>query len=396
MLFYLDNWSSEGPNSMAVMRARQAAAFSGNPQAVKNADRGLNENYARELMELHTLGVDGGYSQQDVTQVARVFTGWTIDKPQMGGGFQFDERRHEPGPKVVLGKTINYGGEREGLEVLHMLAISPATAHHVSYEIAQRFVADAPPETLVKKMAAAWLTSDGDIRTVLQTMIASPEFWQKDVYRAKVKTPIEFVVSAARASGAEVKTTVPLVAALEKLDMPLYGQQPPIGYPVTADHWVSTSALLNRMNFALYFASGRMPGVLVDWNALVVSSAVPQVAQLEKPQGANAQVGTPSSVVFDASEWQPSDKEARLETLLLGMPASHQTHDTIMQQMLNQPTTDANALERQFSVRRNPTQPEVLVGMNSALPETKPLTPDQQRMATMAGLLLGSPEFQRR
>jgi len=404
MLFYLDNWSSSGPDSMQVQKAKRVAEFSGNPQAKAAADRGLNENYARELMELHTLGVDGGYTQQDVTQVARVFTGWTIDKPQMGGGYVFDEKRHEPGPKVVLGKTINYGGEREGLEVLHILATSPATAHHVSYEIAQRFVADEPPAALVEQMTATWLETDGDIRAVLKTMLSSPEFWSSSVYRKKVKTPLEYVVSAVRATempgtapGANVGTVLPLVVALDKLEMPLFGQQPPNGYAMTADHWVSTSALLNRMNFALYLASGRMPGLQTDWSGMIAKSvaAPEQLAELDAPKK-NGSSSAQAPVVFDASEWQPSDKEQRLEMLLLGSAASHQTHDAVMEQIVNQPTMDANALERQFAVRRNPAQAEALVGMIGNVSDAKPMSAEEKQLAMMAGLLLGSPDFQRR
>ena len=167
MLFYLDNHASVGPDSQAAVRARM------NPKN-KNQDPGLNENYGRELMELHTLGVDGGYTQKDVTEVAKVFTGWTIGRSPNGGRFVFNDRRHEPGPKYVLGKTIQDGGEREGMEVLHMLATSPATAHHLSQELAVRFVSDNPPPELVDRMAQTYLHTGGDIREVLRTMFHSP------------------------------------------------------------------------------------------------------------------------------------------------------------------------------------------------------------------------------
>jgi uncharacterized protein (DUF1800 family) len=399
MLFYLDNWSSVGPDSPAVQRARLFAAVNGNADTQV---RGLNENYARELMELHTLGVDGGYTQQDVTQVARVFTGWTIDKPQMGGGYLFDERRHEPGSKVVLGQTIAENGEQEGLQVLHMLAVSPATAHHVSFEIAQRFVSDDPPKALVDRMAQSWLASNGDIRSVLKTMLRSPEFWSTDVYRAKVKTPLEYVISAVRASGysgAPVTSALPLVVSLEKLDMPLFGQQPPTGYSTTADHWVSSSALLNRMNFALYLASGRMPGVETDWSGLIAESiaAPQQVAELNAaaPNGRATHDGG-ATILFDASEWQPSDNELRLETLLLGKSASPQTHEAILQEMLNQTVQDPNAIDKQFPLRQNLGGPAAVVGGAVTLPEAAQMTSADRQLGMMAGLLLGSPEFQRK
>src|SRR5208282_5439761 len=200
MMLYLDNAESMGPDSPAAERAKIAAAR--RPDAKKVAPEGLNENYARELMELHTLGVNGGYTQADVTQVARVLTGWTVDKPQRGGGFKFDENRHEPGTKKVLGKKIKEHGEQEGRELLHMLASRPATARFLSRKLAIRFVGDEPPQTLVDRMAKSYMASGGDIAAVLKTLFHSPEFWARDDYRAKVKTPIEYVVSAARASNA--------------------------------------------------------------------------------------------------------------------------------------------------------------------------------------------------
>ena len=201
MMLYLDNAQSVGPDSPAAERAKMAAAR--RPGAKKQAPEGLNENYARELMELHTLGVNGGYTQADVTQVARILTGWTVNRPQFGGGFQFNPNRHEPGKKVVMGQKFKEDGEMEGRELLHMLAMRPATAQFISRKLAIRFVSDDPSQALVDRMAKAYLTSGGDIPTVLKTLFHSPEFWAASGYRAKVKTPLEFVVSAARASNAE-------------------------------------------------------------------------------------------------------------------------------------------------------------------------------------------------
>ncbi|HEY4051608.1 MAG TPA: DUF1800 domain-containing protein, partial [Acidobacteriaceae bacterium] len=261
MLFYLDNHTSIGPNSVAATRV----LLNSNNQ---NKSPGLNENYARELMELHTLGVDGGYTQKDVTEVAKVFTGWTIDDPRKGGGYTFNERRHEPGPKYVLGHTIQENGEQEGLEVLHILATSAATAHHLSQQLAVRFVSDTPPPALVNRMAKTYLKSDGDIREVLRTMFESPEFWSKDVYRAKVKTPEEFVISAVRATNGEVLRPVLLLNAMNELGMPFYGCQTPNGYPWTAETWVNTGDLLNRMNISLALASHKL-GAATDMDALM-------------------------------------------------------------------------------------------------------------------------------
>ncbi len=204
MLMYLDNWQSIGPGSQAAARVTKLQETMPDAKVVKALPQGLNENYARELMELHTLGVNGGYTQADVTQVAKVFTGWTIDQPYRGAEYRFEARRHEPGTKTVLGTSIPEGGEAEGLQVLHMLATSPATAQFISTKLAVRFVSDTPPPALVDRMAKAFLASGGDIKTVLRTMFESPEFWAPEVYRAKVKTPEEFVLSAVRASGAEV------------------------------------------------------------------------------------------------------------------------------------------------------------------------------------------------
>ncbi len=265
MLFYLDNWLSVGPNS------EQGLGIPAHPgpywhPSLKRGKRtsGLNENYGRELMELHTLSVNGGYSQRDVTEVAKVFTGWTIDKPAEGGGFKFDPRMHEPGPKFVLGHKIKPKGEGEGLEVLHRLATSPQTAHFISLKLAERFVSDDPPPALVDRMAKTFLKKKGDIREVLNTLFHSPEFWDDTTYRAKVKTPLEFVASAVRATGAEIDDAQPLVGQLNRMGMPLYGAQPPTGYSMKAETWVSSSALLNRMNFALALTSGKIKGVKVD------------------------------------------------------------------------------------------------------------------------------------
>ena len=215
-------------------------------------------------MELHTLGVDGGYTQKDVTELAKVLTGWSIEQPQLGGGFRFNDRAHEPGPKYVLGYRIDDGGEKEGDRMLDILAHHPATAKFISRKLAMRFVSDNPPQTLVDRMAETFQKKDGDIREVLRTMFHAPEFWAADAYRAKMKTPFEFVVSAARVSGADIQNALPLVATLNRMGMPLYGMQPPTGYSMKADAWVNSSALLNRMNFALALGSGKLPGASLD------------------------------------------------------------------------------------------------------------------------------------
>ncbi len=265
MLFYLDNWLSTGPNPEATRRGRFGRARLPGPDA-KGAQRrrGLNENYARELMELHTLGVDGGYTQKDVTEVARCFTGWTIRGLRDGRPeFAFDERRHDAGDKIVLGHVVKSAGRREGEEVLHLLATQPATARFVATKLARRFVADAPPPALVDRAARRFLETDGDIREVVRAIVTSPEMRAPETRNVKVKTPLEFVASAVRAAGGSVQDASELARRVAAMGMPLYLQQPPTGYKDTAEAWVSTNGLLARLNFSLDLAAGRIPGVTV-------------------------------------------------------------------------------------------------------------------------------------
>ena len=281
MLFYLDNFLSADPRAPERIAAERAARQRrrggfGRPwprpaqqqQGKKNV-RGLNENYGRELMELHTLGVDGGYTQNDVTEVARCFTGWTIDKPREYADFKFDERLHDPDPKVVLGKKIHAGGMKDGERVIELLAQHPSTATFISTKLARRFVSDAPPQSLVQRMAQTFQSSDGDIRAVLKTMIYSPEFWSREAYRAKIKTPFELVVSTARALGADVDTPMPLVQWTGRIGEPLYQCQPPTGYADKSEAWVNTGALLNRLNFSLALAGNKVRGSRSDVGSLL-------------------------------------------------------------------------------------------------------------------------------
>jgi uncharacterized protein (DUF1800 family) len=359
MLFYLDNWLSVGPDSAQALGipanayARRYPPPRPRPNQGKRPS-GLNENYGRELLELHTLSVNGGYSQRDVTEVAKVFTGWTIDKPYQGGTFKFDPRMHEPGPKFVLGHRIKPKGEGEGLEVLHKLATSPQTAHFISLKLAERFVSDDPPPDLVDRMAKTFLKKKGDIREVLSVLFHSPEFWQDGTYRAKVKTPLEFVASAVRATGAEVDDALPLVRQLNNMGMPLYGAQPPTGYSMKAETWVSSSALLNRMNFAVALTNGKIKAVKVDVGLLA---------------GNNPPNPPPDSM----------HALSTLEATLLGGDVSKQTHDSITAQI------DAAAMSG--------TQQKQDSKAGGRKPADAARPPDAN---TIAGFLLGSPEFQRR
>jgi uncharacterized protein (DUF1800 family) len=292
MLFYLDNWQStaavDAPTSADITSQRDDARRRRaqreqemrqrgrlpRPQDRMRGDvtlgdlpaqarrRGLNENYARELMELHTLGVDGGYTQTDVQEVARAFTGWTIAVPRQGGPFRFDPRLHDDGEKLVLGHRIKSGGgQKDGEQVLDLLVKHPSTARHIATKLARRFIADEPPPELVTRAAERFRQTDGNLREVVRTIVTSPEFFAKEAYRAKVKNPFEFVVSAVRVTAIDAANALPLVQAVRDLGMPLYGAQPPTGYSDRAEAWVNSGALLNRMNFALTLSGGRMRGV---------------------------------------------------------------------------------------------------------------------------------------
>ncbi|HEU5258051.1 MAG TPA: DUF1800 domain-containing protein [Vicinamibacterales bacterium] len=284
MLFYLDNWLSADPNaaerSAAVVRQQRTIRRPGprrrfgfppppkraqaNAQNGKKRTRGLNENYGRELLELHTLGVEGGYTQKDVIEVARAFTGWTIDR---GGTFRFVAAVHDTGEKIVLGHKIKAGGGIEdGETALDILAAHPATAHHIAYQLAQRLVADEPPAALVDRAAARFRTTNGDLREVVRTIVTSPEFQAETVRDAKFKTPFTLVVSTMRTTGATVSDTRALVQTLQQMGQPLYMCQPPTGYHNTADAWISAGGLVSRMNFATRLASGNMPGVTLPGN----------------------------------------------------------------------------------------------------------------------------------
>jgi uncharacterized protein (DUF1800 family) len=257
MLFYLDNWESVGPST--------PAAFPRGPNAQR---RGLNENYGRELLELHTLGVEGGYTQKDVTEVARCFTGWSIDRPQMGGGFRYVDRQHDLGEKIVMDVRIPAGGgEKDGEKVLDIVAHHRSTAHFISKKLAQRFVADDPPPELVERMAQIFLKTDGDIRAVMEAMIESKEFWSEGAYQSKMKSPLEVVVSAVRASDGNVDFANSLVNQVAQLGEPLYRKIEPTGYSNTSREWMNTAGLMARMNFAVQLSGNKVPGVTVGQTA---------------------------------------------------------------------------------------------------------------------------------
>jgi uncharacterized protein (DUF1800 family) len=251
MLFYLDNWLSAGPPPPPPnARGRTPIA----PRSVPG--RGLNENYARELLELHTLGVDGGYTQRDVIEVARAFTGWTMRKPHEATGFEFNEKMHDKGEKRVLGRRIRAGrGIEDGEEVLDILARHPSTARFIAAKLVRHFVADAGPESLIERAAAQFQKTDGDLRAVMITILTSPEFFAPSSTQTKAKTPVEFVASALRATGASIGNVRPLVGVVSSLGEPLYLCQPPTGYSDRASAWINAGALIGRLNFAQALAT---------------------------------------------------------------------------------------------------------------------------------------------
>jgi uncharacterized protein (DUF1800 family) len=340
MLFYLDNWLS----------TRADLVVPGGPNAGRRM--GLNENYARELMELHTLGVDGGYTQQDVIEVARCFTGWTIDRPQQGGGFIFRPLAHDRGAKRVLGQVIPVGGgQQDGERVIDILVRHGATARFIATKLARRFVSDDPPAALVERAAATFRRTDGDVRAVLATIFTSPEFWAADAYRAKIKTPLEVVASAVRALDGRIVTGpgadatdgggVALAREVGRLGEPLYEAQPPTGYPDRAEAWVNTGALLGRMNFALGLAHNRFRGARVDV----------------------------AGFLADADRSQPAQVLDRLLAVVLHGEASAQTRAVLAAQLESPEITRTTAYDR---------------------------VAKDTDVEKLAALVLGSPEFQRR
>ncbi|MGH9591037.1 MAG: DUF1800 domain-containing protein, partial [Terracidiphilus sp.] len=356
MLTYLDNAESVGPHSLAAERFQMTAWR--RPNRKRKDAPGINENYGRELMELHTVGVNGGYTQADVIQASKVLTGWTIDRPQFGGGFVFNPNRHEPGTKTVMGFKIKQSGEKEGQELLHMLATRPATAQMLSRELAVRFVSDNPPQSLVDRMAKTYLSTGGNISAVLETLFHSPEFWSNTDYRAKVKTPLEYVVSAVRSSGADVINYRPLTNALRVMGMPLYGSVQPNGYSWKAEAWVNTGDLVDRMNFALALAGNRLPGLKVDW--------VPQ------QQADGAIPAVPAA----------QDEETRLEPMLLPGGASSTTRAAALKEF-----------QRQNMQNRSQVRP---VAAAQRIHRRPPPDMREREDGLLAGLLIGSPDFQRR
>ncbi|HTG75514.1 MAG TPA: DUF1800 domain-containing protein, partial [Terriglobia bacterium] len=312
MLIYLDNAQSQVPREdlpLPVVGPNQAP-----PRRP-----GLNENYGRELMELHTLGVDGGYTQEDVIAVARAFTGWTVFDPQRYAEFQFNPGGHDRKEKVVLEHKLPAGrGEQDGIDVIDILAHHPSTAKFISKKLAQRFVSDDPPQVLIDRMAATFTKTDGDLRAVLQTLFSSVEFSSEAAWQAKLKSPLEMVVSSVRALNAEATDTFALSQRIAEMGQPLYGKVEPTGYPNTGEGWASTAGILGRINFATALTAGQIPGVKADMSRfnfkspavvaeelLVTAPSAVTVASIEKGiQGKEATPSLLATIVLSSPEFQ--------------------------------------------------------------------------------------------
>jgi len=415
MLFYLDNFQSVSPDAQLGPQQRPGAARGplallrmGNnpqqqrPQQQQQQRRGINENYARELMELHTLGVDGGYTQKDVQEVARCFTGWTIFAPRGAGAaaqaiangrladrlrtdagkFFFNPRAHDDGEKIVLGHKIPAGGGmKDGLMVLDIVAHHPATAKFIATKLVRHFVSDDPPPGLVDRVAQTFLKTDGDIREVLKAIFFSPEFNSADAYRAKVKRPFELAISAVRTLGADTNGGPQMHQWIARMGQPLYGFQTPNGYSDVAENWVNTGALLERMNFALSLASNRIPGTRVDLSRLVGDMKTGGVVDKAK--------------LLD-----------RFVTLIVGGEISPQTRETLLKQLSDQVTLPTMPPAQTAAAKAPPNPFEAAFqrgglnpgggggGPQQQLASVSPATIDNP-VVKIAGLILGSPEFQR-
>jgi hypothetical protein len=358
MLWYLDNWSSIGPDSQAAGRGKK--------------ERGLNENYGREVMELHTIGVDGGYTQADVTNLSKIMTGWTIDRPQQGGGFVFDPRKHEPGTIHWFGQNVQDNGYVEGQRALEWLAGQPQTAHQVCYELAQRFVADDPPPALVDRMEKTWLATNGDISQILRTMVHSPEFNSQKYYRAKVKTPLEFVASVFRATGTNPANPNALVNEIANMGEPLYQMQPPTGYSTTADHWMNSGALVDRLNFSLQFADSKLNGIKFDAPRLLAAGLLETFPASASPHNSDR---TQSIALISLEKESGEDQALTLmENMLVDGQLSEKTNAIIRKELAGQQTP----LETNIQ-----TEPQISAPSDPA-----------QILDTITALILGSPEFQ--
>lgn len=424
MLFYLDNFSSSGTNVQAESggnmmmvpvneNMKKAAALQKLQQNKKN--QGLNENYAREVMELHTLGVDGGYTQNDVTDAAKVLTGWTVyplDEEGAGGAikklidkngiaalekrgyvrdgdFLFTPNRHDNSEKTVLGKKFNAnGGYEEGVELLKMLGCHQSTAKFISRKLAMRFVNDNPSDDLVNKMAKTFIAKSGDIKQVLATLVNSPEFWSKEALREKTKSPFELAISAVRSLDATITQPYQIFTWVSKMGQKMYYYQAPTGFPDKGQYWINTGALLNRMNFGLALASQRIPGVRINLAAL---------NNHQEPESSIAALATYSKIIMP--ERDLSETIERL-TPMLNNPDLINKVD----QAANKATVPSSSttMMRNEGDHMMMTDEEVIL-KPKAIPLSQQIIKPKQSsfgnntmLSQVVGIIIGSPEFQRR
>jgi uncharacterized protein (DUF1800 family) len=370
MLYYLDNFSSSGPMDEMRPMARTVARKA----------QGLNENYARELMELHTMGVDGGYTQQDVTQAARVLTGWTVRENE----YQFTPRRHDEGEKTVLGKHFGPGGgEDEGLQLLDMLAHHPSTAHFICRKIAVRFVNDDPPAALVDRMAKTFADKNGDIRKVLLTMVYSPEFWNTQAIREKTKSPFELAIGAVRSLHARIAQPMPLYNWITRMGEKMYCYQAPTGFPDKGQYWINTGSLLSRMNFGLALATGRIPGLSFDLAALNNN---------HEPESAQAALATYCHLIMPERDPEPTIK--RLTPMLNDPTLPQKVNAADGQRISAQEGRAGSAATIPIENGSTMGNANATMGSDSAVNPSPILSPGA--LTQVVGIIIGSPEFQRR
>ncbi len=414
MLFYLDNFSSSGASEQINLQMKEG--LMNNIQdpnkketlqklQVNKKNQGLNENYAREVMELHTLGVDGGYTQADVTQAAKVLTGWTIfpfnengpgaayrkvidrigeDKLiERGlvhhGDFMFTPTRHDTGEKTVLGKRFAAnGGYEEGVDLLQMLAHHPATAKFISKKLAVRFVNDNPQQSLIDKMAKTFLDKNGDIKQVLITMVNSPEFWSKEAITEKTKSPFELAISSLRALDATITQPYQVYNWVDKMGQKMYYYQAPTGFPDKGQYWINTGALLNRMNFGLALTANKIPGVKVDLAAL---------NQNREPESSTAALTTYGKMIMPERDLRKSIE--RLTPMLndpeLANKVGKAAEKSAPKAMVNNNNDEDMMMSNSLNANVNK------VNMKKAYSFG-----DHTMLAQVVGVIIGSPEFQKR
>lgn len=387
MLFYLDNVQSVADSMRPTLGGSRRIA----QRRQQERRRGLNENYARELLELHTLGVDGGYTQQDVIEVARALTGWTIRPPQLGGGFLFRPQVHDAGEKTVLGQRLAAGrGIEDGEDVLDIVAGHPSAARYIATKLARRFVSDSPSNALIDYAAGIFARTHGDITATLRAIVTSPEFFSRRTYRSKVKSPFEVVVSTARALGAAPDPTPRSALAVAYLGQPLYGHQAPNGYPETGVAWMNTGAILNRINFGLAIAAGRLPSAtLAMWPDAARLQNSPREQQVSSVVAAllGGAVSPETRTILTTGE-HPMIADGSV-----GRAAANAA---------TQPVDDLadNNTEMSMPSRPRPRQTGGLGpdarGLRGGLFARAGQLLDLEGLAEVVGLALGSPEFQRR